>query len=112
MKGISRPRALHHEEENSMGIYVVLSKLTDEGRKTLKSKPGRLKEVNEEMARMGAKVKDQYALLGEYDFLNVIEAEDSLTMAKVLVEIGARGTLETMTLSAMPVDDLLNKLKG
>lgn len=95
-----------------MSVYVVLSRLTDEGRKTLKSKPDRLKEVNEEMAKMGAKVKEQYALLGEYDFLNVIEAQDSLTMAKVLVEIGSRGTLETITLPAMPVDDLLQKLKS
>jgi len=95
-----------------MSIYVVLSRLTDEGRKTLKSKPSRLKEVNEEMAKMGAKVKEQYALLGKYDFLNIIEAEDPLTMTKVLVEIGSRGTLETMTLPAMSVDDLLRKLKG
>jgi uncharacterized protein with GYD domain len=95
-----------------MSEYVVLSRLTDEGRKTLKSKPNRLKEVNEELEKMGAKVKVQYALLGEYDFLNIIEAEDSLTMAKVLVDIGSRGTLETMTLSAMPVDELLSKLKS
>ncbi len=95
-----------------MSLYVVLSKLTDDGRKTLKSKPDRLKEVNEEMAKMGAKVKEQYALLGEYDFLNVIEAQDPLTMAKVLVDIGSRGTLETMTLAAMSVDDLIRKLKS
>jgi len=95
-----------------MSEYVILSRLTDEGRKTLKSKPGRLREVNEEMAKMGARVKMQYALLGEYDFLTVVEAPDPLTMAKVLVEIGSRGTLETMALAAMPVDELLNKLKG
>jgi len=95
-----------------MSEYVILSRLTDEGRKTLMSKPGRLKEVNEEMAKMGARVKMQYALLGEYDFLTVVEAPDPLTMAKVLVEIGSRGTLETMALAAMPVDELLNKLKG
>jgi len=95
-----------------MSEYVILSRLTDEGRKTLKSKPERLKEVNEEMAKMGAKVKVQYALLGKYDFMTVVEAPDPLTMAKVLVEIGSRGTLETMALSAMPVDDLLRKLKG
>ena len=95
-----------------MSEYVILSRLTDEGRKTLKSKPDRLKEVNEEMAKMGARVKVQYALLGEYDFLTVVEAPDPLTMAKVLVEIGSRGTLETMALAAMPVDELLSKLKG
>lgn len=94
-----------------MSIYVVLSRLTDEGRKTLKTKPERLKEVNEEMMRMGAKVLQQYALLGAYDFLNVIDAPDNNTMAKVLVELGSRGTIETNTLPAMPIDDFLAKLK-
>lgn len=94
-----------------MSIYVVLSRLTDEGRKTLKSKPERLKEVNDEMMTMGAKVLQQYALLGGYDFLNVIDAPDNGTMAKVLVELGSRGTIETNTLAAMPIDDFLAKLK-
>ena len=86
--------------------------MTDEGRKTLKTKPDRLKEVNVELEKMGAKVKLQYALLGGYDFLNIVEAQDNQSMAKVLVELGSRGTLETMTLSAIPIDDFLEKLKG
>jgi len=94
-----------------MSLYVVLSRLTDEGRKTLKSKPERLKEVNDEMMKMGARVLQQYALLGGYDFLNVIDAPDNGTMAKVLVELGSRGTIETNTLTAMPIDDFLAKLK-
>ncbi len=95
-----------------MAIYVVLSRLTDDGRKTLKSKPERLKEVNEEISKMGAKVLQQYALLGEYDFLNILEAPDNETMAKIMVELGSRGTMETTTFSAIPVDQFLDKLKG
>lgn len=94
-----------------MSIYVVFSRLTDEGRKSLKHKPERLKEVNEEVSRMGAKLLHQYALLGEWDFLNVIEAPDHGTIAKVLVEIGSRGTVETSSTVAMPVDEFLEKLK-
>jgi len=94
-----------------MSLYVVLSKLTDEGRKTLKAKPDRLKEVNAELGRMGVKVLQQYALLGKYDFLNVIEAPDNSTVAKVMVNLGARGTLETMTMSALPIDEFLSTLK-
>ncbi len=94
-----------------MSVYVVLSRLTDEGRKTLKSKPERLKEVNEEIAKMGATVLQQYALLGKYDFLNVLEAPDDKTVAKIMVELGSRGTLETTTLSAIPIDEFLEKLK-
>lgn len=92
-------------------MYVVLSKLTDEGRKTLKAKPDRLKEVNVELGRMGVKVLQQYALLGKYDFLNVIEAPDNGTVVKVMVNLGARGTLETMTMSALTIDEFLSTLK-
>jgi len=94
-----------------MPHYVVLSKLTSEGRKTLKTKPERLKAVNKEIAKMGAKVISQYALLGKYDFLNVLEAPDNETVVKVMVELGSRGTLETVTMAAMPVDDLLRSIE-
>jgi uncharacterized protein with GYD domain len=94
-----------------MNLYVVLSRLTDEGRKTLKTRPERLKEVNAEISKMGARLISQYALLGKYDFLNILEAPDNATVAKVLVELGSRGTLETMTLAALPIDEFLSTLK-
>lgn len=94
-----------------LGKYVVLSRLTSEGRKTIKNKPQRLKEVNKEIEVMGAKVLEQYALIGKYDFLNIIEAPDDLTVAKVLVELGSRGTLQTATMRAIPVDDFLKSLE-
>lgn len=95
-----------------MAVYAVLSKLTDEGRKTLKSKPDRLKEVNAEITDKGAKVLHQYALLGEYDFLTVLEAADDVTITRLMVDLGSRGTLETNTLSAVPIDDFLAGLKS
>ena len=91
--------------------YIVMSKLTAEGRKTLRTNPDRLLEVNEEIDRMGAKVMRQYALLGKYDFLTILEAPNNETMAKVMVELGARGSLETVTFAAMRVEDLLGSLK-
>jgi uncharacterized protein with GYD domain len=94
-----------------MPEFVVLSRLTAEGRKTLKNKPERLKEVNKEIEKMGAKVVRQYALLGKYDFLTILEAEDNETVAKVMVELGSRGSLETTTLAAMEIDDFLKALK-
>ncbi|HUT27998.1 MAG TPA: GYD domain-containing protein [Methanomassiliicoccales archaeon] len=94
-----------------MSEYVVLSRLTNEGRKTLKTKPERLKEVNLEISKMGAKVVYQYALLGKYDFLTILEAPDNETVAKIMVELGSRGTLETTTLAAIEIDDFLKALK-
>jgi uncharacterized protein with GYD domain len=94
-----------------MALYVVLSRLTDEGRKTLKTRPERVKEVNAEISKMGAKVLHQYALLGKYDFLTILDAKDNALIAKIMVELGSRGTLETMTLSAIPVDDFLASLR-
>lgn len=94
-----------------MAVYVVLSRLTDEGRKTLKTRPERVKEVNAEISKMGAKVLHQYALLGKYDFLTILDAKDNASIAKIMVELGSRGTLETMTLSAIPVDEFLASLR-
>ena len=88
-----------------MPIYVMLTSLTDEGRKTVKSHPERIKEVNKEVEAMGVKILAQYALLGPYDFVNILDAPNNKTVAKVAVELGSRGTLQTMTMAAMAIDD-------
>ncbi len=90
-----------------MAVYVMLTKLTDEGRKTLKEKPQRIKEVNKEVEAMGVKILAQYALLGPYDFINILEAPDNITVSKVATELGSRGTLQTMTMAAMSLDDFI-----
>lgn len=94
-----------------MALYILLSTLTDEGRKTVKSKPERIKEVNKEIEGMGAKVLGQYAVLGMYDFVNVVEAPNNETMAKISVGLGARGTIQIMTLPAMPIEQFIKTLK-
>ena len=93
-----------------MAIYVMLTSLTDEGRKTMKENPQRIKEVNKEVEAMGVKIQAQYALLGSYDFVNILEAPDNKTIAKVAMELGARGTLQTMTMAAMTVDEFIGSL--
>jgi uncharacterized protein with GYD domain len=92
-------------------IYVMLTKLTSEGKKTLRTNPERIKEVNREVEEMGVKILAQYALLGPYDFVNILEAPDSETVSRVAVELGSRGTIETMTMAAVPVDKLIEVLK-
>ncbi len=88
-----------------MAIYVMLTTLTDEGRKTIKDKPQRIKEVNKEVEAMGVKILAQYSLLGPYDFVNILEAPDNKTVTKVALELGSRGTLQTMTMAAMALDE-------
>ncbi|HAM33331.1 MAG TPA: GYD domain superfamily [Deltaproteobacteria bacterium] len=94
-----------------MALYILLSTLTDDGRKTVKSKPERIKEVNKEIEGMGAKVLGQYAVLGMYDFINIVEAPGNETMAKISVALGARGTVQMMTLPAIAIDDFIKTLK-
>ena len=89
-----------------MPKYIMLSNLTDEGRKTVKMRPERIKEVNDEIEKMGAKVLEQYAVLGEYDFINILEAPNNETISKVSIELGSRGTIQFITLAAMPIEDL------
>ena len=94
-----------------MAIYVMLTTLTDEGRKTVKANPQRIKEVNQEVENLGVKILAQYALLGQYDFINILEAPGNEAISKVALELGARGTLQTTTLAAMELDDFINSIK-
>jgi len=93
-----------------MPIYVMLTKLTQEGRLTIKKHPERIQEMVSEVARMGVKTLAQYVLLGPYDFLNVVEAPDNDTISRASVACGARGTIKIMTLPAMTVKELVQKM--
>ncbi len=93
-----------------MAIYVMLTTLTDQGRKTIKENPQRIKEVNKEVEAMGVKILAQYALLGPYDFVNILEAKDNKAISKVAVELGSRGTLQTLTMTAMTLDEFIGNL--
>jgi len=94
-----------------MPIYIMLTTLTDEGRKTIKSNPNRIKEVNKEVEAMGVKIVAQYAVLGPYDFINVLDAKDNKVITKVAIELGARGTLQTLTMSALTLDEFISSIK-
>jgi len=95
-----------------MATYIMLSTLTDEGRKTLKERPERLKAVNKEVEAMGARVVSQYAVLGGYDFVNIIEAPSNEVMSRVSIELGARGTIKVTTFPAMSIDAFIEMLEG
>jgi uncharacterized protein with GYD domain len=94
-----------------MPYYILLSNLTDEGRKTVKERPERIKEVNKELETFGVRVISQYAVLGPYDFVNVVEAPDNETIAKVSMELGSRGTVKILSMAAIPIDEFINSIK-
>ncbi len=94
-----------------MAYYVILSKLTDEGRKTIKQNQGRIFEVNKELESMGVKIKVQFAVLGPYDFVNIVEAPDNLTIMKTSVEIGSRGSIQLLTLPAITAEEFVKKMR-
>ena len=94
-----------------MPHYILLSNLTDEGWKTIKEKPRRIKEVNKELEAFGVKVITQYALLGPYDFASIVEAPDNNTLGKVSIELGSRGTIRIVSIPAVPIDEFIASLK-
>jgi uncharacterized protein with GYD domain len=94
-----------------MPTYIMLSTLTPEGVQTIKNNPQRIREVNKEIEQLGATVKAQWATLGRYDFVNVVEAPDDLTIAKVSVALGARGSAKLESLPLIPVDELLSTME-
>ena len=94
-----------------MPIYILMSTLTDEGWKTVKDKPERIKEVNRELEKYGVKVLYQYATLGPYDFVNVVDAPDNKTIAKISIELGSRGTIQIKSMPAIPIDEFIAAVK-
>ena len=94
-----------------MPLYIMMTNLTDEGRKTVKTNPQRIKEVNKEVEAMGVKILAQYVTLGQYDFINVLDAPNNETIARVATELGSRGTLQTNTLAALSLDDYIESVK-
>jgi uncharacterized protein with GYD domain len=93
-----------------MTTFVMLTNLTSEGVQTLKNNPNRVQEVNKEVEQLGVKVKEQWAVLGQYDFITIVEAPDETTMAKVSVELGSRGTMTSQSLAAIPAEELAKAL--
>ncbi len=94
-----------------MPTYVLLSTLTPEGRRTLHQHPERMRAVDEEIATFGCKVLEQYAVLGPYDFVTIVEAPNNETVAHLSVDLGSRATVTMMTLPAIPIDDFAAQLR-
>ena len=94
-----------------MATYIMLSKLSTQGVQTLKSNPDRLREVNKDVEELGARVLHQWATLGEWDFVNIVEAPDLQTIARVSVALGARGSTKVETLPALTIEELLTALQ-
>jgi uncharacterized protein with GYD domain len=94
-----------------MNTYIMLSTLTDEGAKTIKERPERIREVNLELEALGVKVLLQYATLGQYDFVNIVQAPDNETVALVSAELSSRGSVRVQTLPAIVIDDFIAKFK-
>ena len=93
-----------------MPTFVLLSTLSPEGVQTIKNNPQRIREVNKEIEQLGAEVKAQWAVLGRYDFVNIVEAPDEGTMARVSLELGSRGTARYESLVAIPIDEFIDAL--
>jgi uncharacterized protein with GYD domain len=93
-----------------MPTYIMLTRLTPDGVKTVKDNPGRVQEVNKEVEQLGVKVVNQWATLGEYDLVTVVEAPDEKVMAKLSIEMGSRGTVQNETMTAIAVEDFTGSL--
>ncbi|MFC2016913.1 GYD domain-containing protein [Chloroflexota bacterium] len=94
-----------------MSVYLMLTTLTDQGRKAIQEDPETLREINKEVEYMGVKILDQYALLGQYDFVNILEAPSNEAMAKLAIRLSAKGTTQTVTLAAITLDTLIDTLR-
>jgi len=94
-----------------MSVYLMLTSLTDEGRKATDEDPESLREINKEMEYMGVKILAQYALLGQYDFVSILEAPSNEAVARLATRLSGKGTMQTLTMAAMTLDSLIAALK-
>ena len=94
-----------------MPTYILLSSLTAEGRRTVKENPKRILEVNKEISAMGGRVISQFAVLGPYDFVNILEAPDNETVTRISVEMGSRGTINMISMPALSVEKFISAVK-
>ena len=94
-----------------MATFILLSTLTGRGAQTVKEHPEHISVVNQELERMGVHVVRQWAVLGPYDFVNVVEAPDNLTIARVSAVLSSRGSVRIVILPAIPVDELISGLR-
>jgi uncharacterized protein with GYD domain len=95
-----------------MPTYIMLSKLTEQGLQTLRANPERIREVNKDVEELGARVLHQWFMLGPYDFVNIVEAPDAKTVARVSVAISARGSAQLESFEAIEVDEVLDVLSA
>jgi uncharacterized protein with GYD domain len=93
-----------------MPKYLMLTTLTAKGVQTFQANPDRIKEVNRDVEELGARVLHQWSMLGDYDFVNIVEAPDAATVAKVSVALGARGSAKLQSFELIEIDDLLARL--
>ena len=94
----------------AVATYVLLSTLSADGVASLKKNPSRVQQVNVQIEAMGARILHQWALLGPYDFITVVDAPDEITVARVAMEIGARGSTRIQSMPAIPVDEFLKAI--
>ena len=94
-----------------MATFILLSSLTDEGAKTITATPERIQEVNAEVERLGVTVTAQYAVLGPYDFITIVEAPDIQTVARVSASLSSRGSVKIQTLAAIPINEFISGLR-
>ncbi|MGH2427027.1 MAG: GYD domain-containing protein [bacterium] len=94
-----------------MATYIMLSRLTEEGAQTIRKNPGRVQEVNKELEGMRIRVLQQYAVLGAYDFVNIVDAPDLATVMKASIQLGARGSVRIETLAALPMDEFVRVVR-
>ncbi len=93
-----------------MPVYILLSKLTAEGRKTVKDRPNRIQEVDQEMEALGVKVISQHAVIGPYDFVNIVEAPNNEAIIRLSADLGSRGTVQIISMPAIPIDEFIQAI--
>lgn len=84
-----------------MALYFLLGTLTPQGQKDLNQNPNLITEASRNFSSDGASVLGQYAVLGHYDYVTMVEAGSNDAVARLSAELGAKTGLRFETLTCI-----------
>jgi len=87
--------------------FVVLMRMTEKGLNVGKNTPKWIRKAIEDFEKMeGAKLNGFYKVMGDNDFLALIEVDDDETALAFVMLLSSTGYVRTTTLKAFTLDQL------
>jgi uncharacterized protein with GYD domain len=89
-----------------MATYITLGNFTDQGIRSVKGATKRAEAFEEMAQKAGARVKEIYWTLGQYDLASIVDASDQETATALALSASSHGNIRTQTLRAFSAEEM------